>query len=102
MKPQYSKWQTQRRCLPDKEWAVAKYHRILVKGCSRLKLTYQLHYLIEESERKKSPFLITVPKGCRVSPEIRQFIREHQYTTLKRVDWSSPPAQQAGPEREGK
>ena len=48
MKPQYSKWQTQRRCLPDKEWAVATYHRILVKGCSRLKLTYQLHYLIEE------------------------------------------------------
>lgn len=86
MRPQYSKWQTQRRCLPDKEWAVATYHRILVKACSRLKLTYQIYYLVEESERKKSPFLITVSKGCRVSPELRQFIREHRYTTLKQVD----------------
>lgn len=86
MRPQYGKWQTQRRCLPDKEWVVGKYHRILVKACSRLKLTYQIYYLAEESERGKKSFLITVPKGCRVSPELQQFIREHQYTTLKRVD----------------
>ena len=66
--------------------ALPIYHRILVKACSRLKLTYQLYYLMEESERGKIPFLITVPKGCRISPELWQFIREHRYTTLKRVD----------------
>ena len=42
MKPQYSKWQTQRRCAPDQKNIMGRYHWILVKGCSRLRLTYQI------------------------------------------------------------
>ena len=86
MKPQYSKWQTQRRCAPDQKNIMGRYHWILVKGCSRLRLTSQIRYLGEAAEKEKAHFLITIPKGCRVSPELRQFIREHQYTTLKRTD----------------
>lgn len=96
MEPQYSKWQTRRRCRPDQENVVGRYRWILVKGCSRLRLTYQIHELAEEAERRKLSFLITVPKGCRVSPELQQFIREHRYTMLKRVDRSAAEAKQAG------
>ncbi|MCI8652301.1 MAG: hypothetical protein HFF11_01220 [Angelakisella sp.] len=86
MKIPYSKWQTQRRCSPDQKNIMGRYHWILVKGCSRLRLTYQIRYLGEAAEKEKAHFLITVSKGCRVSPELQQFVREHRYTTLKRVD----------------
>lgn len=96
MQPQYSRWQTQRRCLPDQENIVGRYHWILVKGCTRLRLTYQIYSLGEEAEQRKLSFLITVPKGCRVSPELQQFVREHRYTTLKRVDRRTAEEKQAG------
>ena len=36
----YSRWQTQRRCLPDK---VELNVMFLIKVCSRLSLTYQIY-----------------------------------------------------------
>ncbi|NBI11592.1 hypothetical protein D1641_16575 [Colidextribacter sp. OB.20] len=79
----YSRWQTQRRCLPDK---VELNIMFLIKVCSRLNLTYQIYYLAEEAERRKVQFILRVPKGCRISAELRQFIKEHQWTKLERFE----------------
>ena len=79
----YSRWQTQRRCLPDK---VELYVMFLIKVCSRLSLTYQIYYLAEEAERRKVRFVLRAPKGCRISGELRQFIKEHRWTKLERFE----------------
>ena len=81
MKAQYSVWQTQRRCCPDH---TERNRMILVKGCSRLGLTYQIAYLSEEAERRGLRFILRVPKGCRLSAALRQFLREHKQTRLER------------------
>ena len=81
MKIPYSRWQTQRRCLPDLEECNIM---LLVKGCSRLDLTYQTYYLAEEAERRQVRFVLRVVKGCRISAELRQFIKEHRRTKLER------------------
>ena len=47
MKIQYTKWQTQRQCLPDQRTSNTM---LLIKACSRLNLTYQIWYLAEEAE----------------------------------------------------
>lgn len=79
----YSRWQTQRRCLPDK---VELNVMFLIKVCSRLSLTYQIYYLAEEAERRKMRFVLRAPKGCRISGELRQFIKEHRWTKLERFE----------------
>ena len=79
----YSRWQTQRRCLPDK---VELNVMFLIKVCSRLSLTYQIYYLAEEAERRKVRFILRAPKGCRISGELRQFIKEHRWTKLERFE----------------
>ncbi len=81
MELQYTKWQTQRRCLPDKEKLNVM---LLVKGCSHLDLTYQIYYLAEEAERRKARFVLRIIKGCRTTARLRQFIKEHAYTRLER------------------
>ena len=79
----YSRWQTQRRCLPDK---VELNVMFLIKVCSRLSLTYQIYYLAEEAERRKVRFVLRAPKGCRISGELRQFIKDHRWTKLERFE----------------
>ena len=79
----HSRWQTQRRCLPDK---VELNVMFLIKVCSRLSLTYQIYYLAEEAERRKVRFVLRAPKGCRISGELRQFIKEHRWTKLERFE----------------
>lgn len=81
MNIQYTKWQTQRRCVPDKEELNVM---LLIKGCSRLNLTYQIYFLAEEAERRQTLFVLRVVKGCRISSELRQFIKEHKRTRLER------------------
>ncbi len=81
MKIQYTHWQTQRRCLPDNE---ELNYMILIKACSCLTLTYQIYYLGEEAERSGKKLLLRIPKGCRTSLELRQFIKEHENTRLER------------------
>ena len=81
MNMQYTKWQTQRRCIPDKEELNTM---LLIKGCSHLNLTYQIHFLAEEAERRGVRFILRVLKGCRISSELRQFIKEHKNTKLER------------------
>ncbi len=81
MNIQYTKWQTQRRCTPDKTELNVM---LLVKACSRLNLTYQIYFLAEEAERKQILFVLRVIKGCRLSAELRQFIKEHKRTRLER------------------
>ena len=78
-----SRWQTQRRCLPDK---VELNVMFLIKVCSRLSLTYQIYYLAEEAERRKVRFVLRAPKGCRISGELRQFIKAHRWTKLERFE----------------
>lgn len=79
----YSRWQTRRRCLPDK---VELNIMFLIKACSRLTLTYQIYYLGEEAECRGMRFILRVPKGCRISAELRQFIKEHKWTKLERFE----------------
>ena len=81
MEIQYTKWQTQRMCVPDKEELNIM---LLIKGCSRLNLTYQIYFLAEKAEREQSSFVLRVLKGCRLSPELRQFIKEHKCTRMER------------------
>lgn len=81
MNVQYTKWQTQRRCVPDKEELNIM---LLIKGCSHLNLTYQIYFLAEEAERRGVRFILRVLKGCRISSELRQFIKEHKNTKLER------------------
>lgn len=81
MKIQYTRWQTQRRCVPDKEELNIMF---LIKCCSRLNLTYQIYYLAEEAEREGKRFILRIVKGCRVSSELRLFIKEHKNTKLER------------------
>lgn len=81
MNIQYTKWQTQRRCVPDTEELNIM---ILIKACSRLNLTYQIYYLAEEAEYQQTRFVLRVMKGCKLSPELRQFIKEHKRTRLER------------------
>ena len=82
MRIQYSVWQTQRRCYPDKE---ELNYMILVKGCKHLNLTYQIYSLGEEAERLQKRFVLRVLKACKISPELRQFIKEHKGTPLERI-----------------
>lgn len=81
MNTQYTKWQTQRRCVPDKEELNIMF---LIKACSHLNLTYQIYFLAEDAERSGGRFILRVLKGCRVSSELRQFIKEHKNTKLER------------------
>lgn len=81
MNIQYTRWQTQRRCVPDKEELNIMF---LIKACSRLNLTYQIYYLAEEAEREGKHFVLRVIKGCRVSSELRRFIKAHKSTRLER------------------
>lgn len=81
MNIQYTKWQTQRRCAPDKTELNVM---LLIKACSRLNLTYQIYFLAEEAEREQTLFVLRVIKGCRLSAELRQFIKEHKRTRLER------------------
>lgn len=82
MELQYTKWQTQRRCAPDDEML---NHMLLIKGCSKLNLTYQIYYLAEEAERQGAAFVLRVLKGSRLSPELRRFIKAHKQTKLERI-----------------
>ena len=81
MNIQYTKWQTQRRCAPDTEQLNIM---LLIKACSRLNLTYQIYYLAEDAEYRQVRFILRVTKGCKLSPELRQFIKEHKNTRLER------------------
>lgn len=82
MELQYTKWQTQRRCAPDDEML---NHMLLIKGCSKLNLTYQIHYLAEQAEREQTTFVLRVLKTCKLSPELRGFIKAHKQTKLERI-----------------
>ena len=42
--------------------------------------------LAEAAERGEFYFQLNVPKGCRFSPELRQFLKEHKNTKVKRVE----------------
>ncbi len=81
MNTQYTKWQTQRRCVPDTEELNIM---LLIKACSHLNLTYQIYYLAEDAERSGKRFILRVLKGCRISSELWQFIKEHKNTKLER------------------
>ena len=51
---------------------------------STLHLTYQIYNLGEETERQKAFLQLIVPKKCKLSLELQQFLKEHRYIRLIR------------------
>ncbi len=84
MKDQYTRWQTRRRSLPDQRKSPNGNAWILGKSCSTLHLTYQIYNLGEETERQKAFLQLIVPKKCKLSLELQQFLKEHRYIRLIR------------------
>ena len=81
MEIQYTKWQTQRMCVPDDETLNIM---LLIKACQKLNLTYQIQYLVEKAEHEGSTFILRVLKSCKLSPELRKFMKEHKQARLER------------------
>lgn len=84
MKLQYTCWQTQRRSLPDSEKSPGGSGWILGKSCMTLNLTYQIYNLVEKSEEQKAILRLIVPPKCKLSPELKHFLKEHKYVRLIR------------------
>lgn len=79
MKIQYTRWQTQRRSLPDQKRSPAGNGWVLGKSCKALNLTYQIYNLGKITERWKVFLRLIVPKGCKFTPSLRRFLKEHPY-----------------------
>ncbi len=84
MKVQYTRWQTQRRSLPDQERSPTGNEWVLGKSCKTLNLTYQIYNLGETAERQKVFLRLIVPKGCKFSPSLRRFLKAHPYIRVIR------------------
>ena len=84
MKNQYTRWQTRRRSLPDQKKSGNGW--ILGKSCLTLRLTYQIYNLAEEAEQQKAILRLIVPRKCKLSPKLKDFLNEHKYVKVIRRD----------------
>ncbi len=84
MKNQYTRWQTRRRSLPDQKKSGNGW--ILGKSCLTLHLTYQIYNLAEEAEQQKAILRLIIPRKCKLSPELKDFLNEHKYVKVIRRD----------------
>ena len=84
MKIQYTRWQTRRRSLPDQKKSPSGSGWVLGKSCSTLHLTYQIYNLAEEAERQKAILRLIVPKKCKLSPELKDFLKENTFIKVVR------------------
>ena len=84
MKIQYTRWQTRRRSLPDQKRSPGGSGWILGKSCATLGLTYQIYTLAEETQRQKAILRLIVPKKCKFSPALKEFLKEQKYVKVIR------------------
>jgi len=57
----------------------------LLKFVSRLRLTYQIRLLAFRAEHSRVRLVIRVPKGCRLSAPLRDFMKTHKVLKIERV-----------------
>lgn len=84
MEDQYTCWQTRRRSLPDQKKSGNGW--ILGKSCSTLHLTYQIYNLAEEAEQQKAILRLLIPQKCKLSQELKDFLKEHKCVRVIRRD----------------
>jgi hypothetical protein len=78
----YTEHQVARGARPD---AVDGDTWFLLKFVSRLRLTYQIRLLALGAERSGVRLVIRVPKGCRLSAPLRDFMKAHKVLKIERV-----------------
>lgn len=77
IKYRYTKHQVARGTRSDAELHGMLY---LIKGCSTLRLTYQIRLLTYQAAQRHIKLTINVPKLCKIQPCLRDFQREHATT----------------------
>lgn len=55
---------------------------ILGKSCLTLHLTYQIYNLAEEAEQQKAILRLMIPRKCKLSPELKDFLNEYKYVKV--------------------
>jgi hypothetical protein len=83
MEFRYSRWQTPRGARPD---AVRGSDRYLIKNVTTLRLTYQVRLLTFAAEQDGGRLILRIPKACRLSADLRQFVAEHK--NRLRAEWA--------------
>jgi hypothetical protein len=78
----YTEHQVARGARPD---VVDADTWFLLKFVSRLRLTYQIRLLAFGAEQSGNRLVIRVPKGCRLSAPLRDFVRTHEVIKIERV-----------------
>jgi hypothetical protein len=78
----YTEHQVARGARPD---AVDNGTWCLLKFVSRLRLTYQIRLLTFGAEQSGVRLVSRVPKGCRLSAPLRDFMRAHSVLRIERV-----------------
>jgi hypothetical protein len=78
----YTGHQVARGARPD---AVDGDTWFLLKFVPRLRLTYQIRLLTFGAEQSGVRLVIRVPKGCRLSAPLRDFVRTHAAVKIQRV-----------------
>jgi hypothetical protein len=54
---------------------------------SELHLTYQIRLLTFAASQQRATLFIQVPKRCRLSPPLAEFVKEHKaFVRVKRID----------------
>lgn len=75
--------QTARGARPDAQVGDRVY---LLKNASFLRATYQIRLLTYLASTKGSRLIIRVPRSCKISSRLRQFLDEyHKYVRLEKV-----------------
>jgi len=78
----YTEHQVARGARPD---ALSGDTWWLLKFVSRLRLTYQIRLLAFRAEHSRVRLVIRVPKGCRLSAPLRDFMKTHKVLKIERV-----------------
>jgi hypothetical protein len=58
--------------------AVRGVDRYLIKNVTTLRLPYQMRLLTFAAEQDAGRLILRIPKACRLSPDLRQFVAEHE------------------------
>jgi hypothetical protein len=80
----YTRHQVARGARPD---AADGGSWVLLKWVSELHLTYQIRLLTFAAAQERARLTIKVPKRCRLSPPLSEFLKQHKrLVKLQRVD----------------
>jgi hypothetical protein len=66
--------------LPD---GMDKTSIVLVKACSRLRLTYELKLATFMAQENKAQLIISISNRCQLEPTLEKFLAEHRVTVMK-------------------